>query len=132
MYGEVNQEARQSSPLSNALFVNQEANSPLVGFLYSFSINENGHHWPLRMGRMNIGSASDNDVVLSAPDISALHARIVVRKTPQETRIYIKDQESMNGTQVNDMEIFNGDPILYSGDKITIGNVELYLLLINT
>ena len=108
-----------------------DARSPLIGFLYSFSANENGLHWPVRVGRINIGSAQGNDIALAYPTVSALHARIVIRRTPDELRIYIKDQESMNGTKVNDVEIFNENPILRNGDKITIGNIDLHLLLID-
>ena len=108
-----------------------QTNSPLVGFLYSFSNNSNGTYWPLRAGRISIGSLPSNDIVLTNGGISGIHAKLAIRSTADETRLYIRDQESMNGTQVNGQEIFNEQPNLFNNDTIQIGPVTLHLLLID-
>ena len=104
--------------------------TPLIGFLYSFSNDSNGVFWPIRVGRLLIGSSPDSDIVLQYPGVSGSHAKITIRSTTRETRMYIRDNDSMNGTLVNGEEIFNEQPSLINGDQIHIGPVVLSVLLL--
>ena len=72
--------------------------------------------------RLTIGRAEDNDVVLADPQVSRRHARM--------ERVggtwWLTDLGSRNATLVNGMPV-NGRTALASGDRITVGGVEIRL-----
>ena len=104
--------------------------SPLAGFLVSFSMDANGVFWPLRMGRTRLGASPDSDIQLSHPGISGSHANITIRDNKGRIKIWLTDQDSMNGTRLNGESIFNEKPDLTHGDRIGIGDVEMQLILL--
>jgi hypothetical protein len=104
--------------------------SPLAGFLVSTSTDPNGIFWPLRFGRTSIGSANDNEVCLNFPDISGVHAMVNIRSNKDVLKIWISDNNSMNGTSVNGDDIFNDRPDLNAGDLIQIGGIEMKVVLV--
>lgn len=69
--------------------------------------------------RLSIGRTSDNDIVLENRGVSRRHATIELN--PQDAVII--DNESLNGTFVNDRRI--EEQILNDGDSITIGKYTL-------
>ena len=105
--------------------------TPLAGFVVSFSTDLNGLFWPLRYGRTRIGSGEDNDVVLSHPEISASHARIIVRDKDGTPKVWCEDCGSANGTRLNGEDIYNERPDLASADVLKVGPIELKLLLLD-
>jgi len=66
-----------------------------------------------------IGRDPSNDLVLNDPQVSSIHAEIVI----SDRTFFIRDLQSANGTQVN------GNPIeespIYSGDEIKMGQTRL-------
>jgi hypothetical protein len=104
--------------------------SPLAGFLVSFSGDANGAFWPLRMGRTRLGSGGDCDIQLTLEGISSQHANINVHDNKGQLKIWITDQDSMNGTRVNGDSIFNEKPDLSHGDVIGIGDVDMKIILL--
>lgn len=80
---------------------------------------------------VNIGSSFRNDIVVSAETVSRYHAMLKIDK---KNRVFICDNGSRNGTQVNgqkvpanrDVRIKRGDNILVAGEDIT-AQVEVYL-----
>jgi len=104
--------------------------SPLAGFLVSFSTDPNGIFWPLRFGRTSIGSGSDNEITLDFADVSGVHAMINVRDNKGSSKIWLSDNNSMNGTALNGDDIFNERPDLSTGDVIKIGAIEMRLVLL--
>lgn len=104
--------------------------SPLVGFLVSFTVHENGVYWPLRYGRTTIGSAADSDVLLAADGVSTKHAEVMVRDNKGVPRIWITDNNSTNGTSLNGEDIFTDRPPLDHGDSLGISGVTLKVILL--
>ena len=98
--------------------------SPLVGFLVSFSVDPNGQHWPVRYGRTSIGSEAGCEIMLAAPGVSSRHAEVMVRDNRGAPKIWVSDNNSTNGTQLNGADIFTERPDLSHGDQIAIAGVE--------
>jgi len=77
--------------------------------------------YPLGAGRVSIGRASSNDIVLSDQFSSAVHAVIV-----QTARGYaLIDQGSKNGTFRNGRRV-TGEIDLVRGDEVLIGSTRFY------
>src|SRR5690349_19130394 len=60
-----------------------------------------GQRAPFRDGRIRIGRATDNDIVLSEPLVSPHHAEI----TRRSDVVMIEDLDSVNGTWVNGQRV---------------------------
>lgn len=75
----------------------------------------------LKKLRTTIGRHSDNDILIANLTISNHHAAI----TNEGGIFYIQDQESTNGTFVNDIKISKA--AIKSGDSVRIGKAKLYL-----
>lgn len=80
---------------------------------------------------VNIGSSFRNDIVVSAETVSRYHA---VLKIDKKNRVFICDNGSRNGTQINgqkipsnrDMRVKRGDNIMVAGEDIS-AQIEVYL-----
>ncbi len=121
-----NEENAKENPLENL---------PIVGFLVSFSATERGEYWILREGNKNtIGSDPDCAIRLNEAKVSSKHAIITARKHGNTGKLMvgIRDTDSMNGVLVNgsDIGLFENCEC-FNNDKITIGNYELLLMLID-
>ena len=76
------------------------------------------------VAKITIGREYDNDVVIDNKLASRHHA--VIQKI--KDAYFIKDENSTNGTFVNDRRIPEGKYIkLNKGDKITIGTMQLVM-----
>jgi len=76
------------------------------------------------VAKITIGRESDNDVVVDNKLASRHHALIQKIKDSY----FIRDEESTNGTWVNGVKIPSGKYVkLNTGDKITIGNMNLVI-----
>ena len=121
--------AASDSARSLAGMVPNTGQSPLVGFLVSFSADSNGIFWPLRYGRTTLGSNADSDIVLAFPEVSGAHAQINVRDNKGVPKIWLSDNNTTNGTKLNGDDIFTNRPDLSNKDKIGIGPLEMRVVL---
>lgn len=88
----------------------------LVGWLVSYTIDENGVDFKLFEGRNSIGADSSNDIVLANDSaISTKHLTILFRLGTFK----YKDELSTNGTFINDEIAEEGN--LNDGDTIKLG-----------
>lgn len=71
-------------------------------------------------GTLEVGRAPDAAVRLEHPSVSRHHARLMV----EQGEVRIKDLGSRNGTRVNGERVVD-EPLLYSGDVVSVGNVTL-------
>ena len=85
-----------------------------VGWLY-----DGQREVPLRMSRLSIGRALDNDLILEQPGVSRHHAEIEMR----HNRYILRDLGSRHGTQVNGQRV--QESVLRDGDVITMGGQRL-------
>ena len=74
-----------------------------------------GRRWVLHGGEVLIGRGSECDIVLSARQVSRLHARV----RSEGDRFFIEDLDSKNGTFINKKPL-KGENELHDGDEIDI------------
>ena len=73
-------------------------------------------------GPLTIGRGPENDLTIPSTAVSRRHAALVLR----ETRWYIEDRGSYNGTFLNGTRVNPGTPLpLRHADRIEIGGVAL-------
>jgi pSer/pThr/pTyr-binding forkhead associated (FHA) protein len=71
-----------------------------------------------KRGAMLIGRGSNNDISLPETSVSRLHASIIIT----QRGVYIQDEGSSLGTQLNGQTIQPGVPVLLKhGDIIQVG-----------
>jgi len=106
--------------------------SRLIGFLVCYSSDANGVFWPVRFGRVRIGSDSGSaDIHLDHGEVSSDHMVINSRDNKGKIKIWCTDSNSVNGTKLNGEDIFNERPDLKHGDVVGIGPFELQLVLVD-
>jgi hypothetical protein len=96
----------------------QKPPQPIVAILES----ETGVAYPVQSPITHIGRSTENEVIISDPAVSRLHA--IMRR--QSSGQYSIENRSDNGTFVNDQSIEVAD--LVEGDLIKIGSVTLRYL----
>jgi diguanylate cyclase (GGDEF)-like protein len=74
-----------------------------------------GRKYNIAGGEITIGRATTNDICLSQDAVSRTHARIIV----EDDGIRIRDNESTNGTYVNDNKVH--EAYLHDGDLLKVG-----------
>ncbi len=85
-------------------------------------------------GRITVGRAPNNDVIIGHPSVSKLHANILVADNdlfaPQPLQVlHIKDVGSRNGTRLNGTILSELSEVeLRSGDRLMLGDVTCDLL----
>lgn len=108
---------------------------PVMGVFFSVSKTSQGEFWLLRMGPNTIGRGRANAVVLEEASVSEQHATLVVRKMQDRGEekgvlVYIQDNGSTYGTQLNGETLDFNPREVHNGDIITVGaNYELYFVL---
>lgn len=85
--------------------------------LFVTSGPHNGDEFTLRSGITTMGRSSDNVIVLSKDKEISRHHAIIIHESGQYV---IQDQNSLNGTFVNEEQI-SGPYYLKDGDKILVG-----------
>lgn len=100
----------------------RESPEPVAAILES----EAGVAYPVQRPITHIGRSTENDIIISDPAVSRLHA--IMRR--QSSGGYSIENRSDNGTFVNDESIELID--LAEGDMITIGTVTLRYLPVET
>jgi class 3 adenylate cyclase len=91
----------------------------ILGKLVLITPGMDNREYILEKQTVTIGRSPENDVVLTRPEISRHHARLVLQPNP-----IIEDTGSTLGTIVNGKKITSSYP-LHSGDIITIGDLQL-------
>lgn len=95
----------------------QKNSRKLVGWLVSYTIDDNGVDFKLFEGRNSIGADPGNDVVIANDAaISSKHLTILFRLGTFK----YKDELSTNGTFIND--VIGDEGNLADGDMIKLGN----------
>ncbi len=98
----------------------------LIGWLVSFSRNQDGVDHRLTAGRTVIGANPACNIVIDEEAVSGTHASIVYRNG----NCFIKDELSSNGTFVNGGEVV--EPLqLRDHDEIRIGNTVLHFIALS-
>lgn len=89
--------------------------SQKIGFLYQNRIIKKVRLEP-GSGNIIIGRSSNCNIILPFSNISGCHAQITMQPTGE---IFIIDQNSTNGTYVNNQKILHGQPVrISSGDAV--------------
>ena len=97
----------------------------LVGFLVTFSHSSNGEFFPLYEGKNTIGRGFSSQICIQGdPNISEKHLSILHR--PVDGKYKFKDEQSSNGTFINETLIDEGE--LKNLDKIRIGATQLLFI----
>lgn len=89
----------------------------LVGWLVSYSIDECGVDFKLYEGRNTIGRDKECQILVPDSSVTGRHAVLLYRNG----KYSITDQQSSNGTYVNDEDIELDPCYLKDGDVIRIG-----------
>jgi hypothetical protein len=79
-----------------------------------------GQAFTLHQDITTLGRIAGNDVILPDPTVSRRHARLYFH----ESRWYLEDLNSANGTFVNDVPIVRPAPLL-EGDEVRLGDLVL-------
>lgn len=93
----------------------------LVGWLVSYTIDEAGVDFKLYEGRNVIGRDGECQIVIPDGGVTGKHAILLYRNG----KYSITDQQSSNGTYVNDEDIELEPKYIKDGDVIKIGNTVL-------
>lgn len=92
----------------------------LIGWLISYTKDQNGIDYRLYAGFNRIGAHPACDIVIEDETVSGSHALIVYR----DGRCMIKDELSRNGTYLNGAEVTEARP-LENYDQVRVGNTIL-------
>jgi hypothetical protein len=106
-----------SAPVGDAT---PKGKGKIVGWLITYTRNQEGVDYRLRVGFNRIGAHPACDIVIDDETVSGSHAVIVNR----EGRCLIKDELSRNGTFVNGVEVTEAR-VLQSYDQVRVGNTTL-------
>jgi hypothetical protein len=93
------------------------AGTGMIGWFIPLEGSQAGELFPLR-GRVSVGSAADNDIVISEPSISGHHCEFV----GSATGFKLNDLGSTNGTFVNDKRVQTHD--LVDNDNVVLGRAR--------
>ena len=96
----------------------QSGKRKIVGWLVTFSNDENGQDYKIYVGKNKIGSAPGSDIIINDSSISGEHATILFR----ENEFLIKDHFSTNGTKINGTIADEGK--LHDADVLMLGNTS--------
>ena len=83
-----------------------------------------GQTFLLEQESMTIGRRDEADIVLKDGSVSGKHAIIFRSGDGDDVTYYLRDNDSTNGTRVNN-QLITGDYALKNSDLITFGNVEV-------
>jgi hypothetical protein len=115
--------AATSSDAPDPLQVPRDAPRILVGFLVSYESNALGHSWLLHQGVLKLGrlgASNQLDIELPHATVSSHHATVYACAHPG--RLVLVDQNSTNGTFVNNTALNTNEPReLADGDRVRFG-----------
>lgn len=82
-----------------------------------------GRVFPLSLGEVLVGRATECTVILADGEVSRQHARLRV----EEDQVLVEDLQSTNGTRING-ETVQGAAAMKAGDRMELGNHVLKLV----
>lgn len=88
------------------------------------SENLRGRTFEISKAEMSIGSHKDNDICIDDSSVSDHHADIFRREVDGKTVYVLRDNNSLNGTRVNNV-MTTGEHILENSDIIQFGDIEV-------
>lgn len=96
----------------------------LVGWLVSFTFDPSGRDYRIREGRNTVGSDPAMDLVLTEDQTISGHNSTIMWRG---SKVFIRDEMSMNGTFVNGADILDTMKEIHDGDKIKLGKMDFIL-----
>jgi pSer/pThr/pTyr-binding forkhead associated (FHA) protein len=103
----------------------EEAKVPVAGWLVALNGKSKGEDFKVREGKTSIGSADDNDIVLTDEFISGKHAVIKFVAKDNERIFILTDLDSANGTFLNDSQEQIAREELVDNDTVTFGQTKM-------
>ena len=88
------------------------------------SENLRGRTFEISKAEMSIGSHKDNDICIDDSSVSDHHADIFLREVDGKTVYVLRDNNSLNGTRVNNV-MTTGEHILENSDIVLFGDIEV-------
>ena len=83
-----------------------------------------GRTFEISKAEMSIGSHKDNDICIDDSSVSDHHADIFRREVDGKTVYVLRDNNSLNGTRVNNV-MTTGEQVLKNSDIIQFGDIEV-------
>ena len=83
-----------------------------------------GRTFEISKAEMSIGSHEDNDICIDDSSVSDHHADIFLREVDGKTVYVLRDNNSLNGTRVNNV-MTTGEHILENSDIVLFGDIEV-------
>lgn len=112
-----------------------DAEAPVVGFLYSLSHKGATEWWPLHIGQNKIGKDADMDIQLCEASITGHHANINIKRMRRKGNALaasIVDTGSKNGIILNEEELDYEPHTIKNEDIVTFGlNYKCVIVLID-
>ncbi len=99
----------------------------VIGWVVTFDADPNGKSFALREGRNSIGRDADNDLQIDDAKMSSRHATVQHRAG----RTWVYDENSNNGTFLNDEDIFQDRPAVSDGDVLRLGATRFIVKLLD-
>ena len=91
------------------------ADNPKLTVLYE---KLRGKVFELNKDQMSIGRRDGNDIVIKDASLSGHHADILRVERDGKTVYILRDNDSTNGTRINEQELKNSDIILFGGVEV--------------
>ena len=88
------------------------------------SENLRGRTFEISKAEMSIGSHKDNDICIDDSSVSDHHADIFLREVDGKTVYVLRDNNSLNGTRVNNV-MTTGEQVLKYSDIVQFGDIEV-------
>lgn len=79
---------------------------------------------------LTVGRTTDAEFVIDHPTVSSLHARFTWSRDGEQFRLLVEDQESTNGTSINQKPVIGG--VVKDGDLVGLGEVILRFQLLSS
>ena len=117
--------ARPSADAKKTRMIFADEKAPVAGWLVAVSGKYKGEDFRIRAGKTSLGSAPNNDIVLSEEYISSNHATIKLVEKDGERIFILTDLDSSNGTFLNDSEEPIAREELVDNDTVTFGQTRM-------
>ena len=83
-----------------------------------------GRTFEISKAEMSIGSHEGNDICIDDSSVSDHHANIFRREVDGKTVYVLRDNNSLNGTRINNV-VITGEQVLEDSDIVLFGNIEV-------
>ena len=117
--------ARPSANAKKTRMIFEDKAAPVAGWLVALSGKNKGEDFRIREGKTTLGSAQNNDIVLTEDYVSSNHATIKLVQKDGERIFILTDLDSSNGTYLNDSEEPIAREELVDNDTVTFGQTRM-------